>query len=252
MASAASRARLATRCGSSRATARTSAAPTPRWILRSLPSGHASCCSTAKWLPSTATRPPSAAFNSAWGSRDRPATRWPPIRSSSVSSTCSRSTARISPASSWLERRGPAGQGFCGQGRRCSSAKPGAATPSEGSRRPAGSGWEGLIAKRADAPLRGAGRSRDWLKLKCAVGAGARRRRLHRSCGQPNGFRRPARRLLRGRPAPVRRQGRDRFSPRRPFATLAPSYAIWRNRRAPIRGRSTNPTRHALDAGQSW
>jgi bifunctional non-homologous end joining protein LigD len=28
-------------------------------------------------------------------------------------------------------------------------------------------GWEGLIAKRAEAPYRG-GRSRDWLKLKCA------------------------------------------------------------------------------------
>ena len=30
-----------------------------------------------------------------------------------------------------------------------------------------GSGWEGLIAKRADAPY-ARGRSRDWLKLKCA------------------------------------------------------------------------------------
>ena len=29
-------------------------------------------------------------------------------------------------------------------------------------------GWEGLIAKRADAPYR-AGRSRDWLKLKCSL-----------------------------------------------------------------------------------
>jgi bifunctional non-homologous end joining protein LigD len=29
-------------------------------------------------------------------------------------------------------------------------------------------GWEGLIAKRADAPYRG-GRSRDWLKLKCVL-----------------------------------------------------------------------------------
>lgn len=29
-------------------------------------------------------------------------------------------------------------------------------------------GWEGLIAKRADSPY-GAGRSRDWLKLKCVV-----------------------------------------------------------------------------------
>jgi DNA ligase D-like protein (predicted ligase) len=33
-------------------------------------------------------------------------------------------------------------------------------------RRACESGWEGLIAKRADAPYRG-GRSRDWLKLKC-------------------------------------------------------------------------------------
>ncbi len=31
------------------------------------------------------------------------------------------------------------------------------------------SGWEGLIAKRADAPYR-SGRSRDWLKLKCVHG----------------------------------------------------------------------------------
>lgn len=30
-------------------------------------------------------------------------------------------------------------------------------------------GWEGLIAKRADAPYR-SGRSRDWLKLKCSAG----------------------------------------------------------------------------------
>ena len=30
-------------------------------------------------------------------------------------------------------------------------------------------GWEGVIAKRADAPYR-AGRSRDWLKFKCAAG----------------------------------------------------------------------------------
>ncbi len=39
-------------------------------------------------------------------------------------------------------------------------------TPSGGSPRPAESGWEGLIAKRADAPYV-AGRSKDWLKLKC-------------------------------------------------------------------------------------
>ena len=55
----------------------------------------------------------------------------------SASSTCSRSTARISPASScWSVALG--WPRLCGQGRRFSSAKPGAATPSEGSRRPVG------------------------------------------------------------------------------------------------------------------
>jgi bifunctional non-homologous end joining protein LigD len=36
-------------------------------------------------------------------------------------------------------------------------------------RRACASGWEGVIAKRADAPYR-AGRSRDWLKFKCESG----------------------------------------------------------------------------------
>ena len=45
--------------------------------------------------------------------------------------------------------------------------KRGATTPSGASSTPAASGWEGLIAKRADAPYV-PGRSRDWLKLKCA------------------------------------------------------------------------------------
>jgi bifunctional non-homologous end joining protein LigD len=35
-------------------------------------------------------------------------------------------------------------------------------------RRACAAGWEGLIAKRIDAPYRG-GRSRDWLKLKCVL-----------------------------------------------------------------------------------
>jgi bifunctional non-homologous end joining protein LigD len=38
----------------------------------------------------------------------------------------------------------------------------------EASARACASGWEGLIAKRNDAPYRG-GRSRDWLKLKCVL-----------------------------------------------------------------------------------
>ena len=40
-----------------------------------------------------------------------------------------------------------------------------AARPTE---RACAAGWEGLIAKRKDAPYRG-GRSRDWLKLKCVL-----------------------------------------------------------------------------------
>src|SRR5207244_9904763 len=40
-------------------------------------------------------------------------------------------------------------------------------TPSLHDALPIWSGWEGLIAKRADAPYT-PGRSKDWLKLKCA------------------------------------------------------------------------------------
>ena len=107
------------------------------------------------------------------------------------------------------------------------------------------SGWEGLIAKRADAPY--ARRTLAGLaEAEVRVGAGARHRRLHRSWGQPNGFRRPARRLLRGRPAPVRRQGRDRLHRGDPSRARRPATRSG-DRRAPIRRRSTNPTRHALD-----
>jgi bifunctional non-homologous end joining protein LigD len=65
-------------------------------------------------------------------------------------------------------------------------------------------GWEGLIAKRADAPYT-AGRSRDWLKLKCAweqelvVGG------YTDPAGEPDGLRRPAGRLLRAGSAALRR-----------------------------------------------
>ena len=110
------------------------------------------------------------------------------------------------------------------------------------------SGWEGLIAKRADAPYARA--LAGLAEAEVRVGAGARHRRLHRSGGQPDGLRRPARRLLRGRPAPVRRQGRDRLHrgdasrPRRPATRAGDA-------RLAIRGRSTGPTRHALDAARA-
>ena len=47
--------------------------------------------------------------------------------------------------------------------------------------------------------------------------AGARHRRLHRAAGLAHGLRRAAGRLLRGRTAALRRQGRHRLRPRRPW-----------------------------------
>ena len=39
-------------------------------------------------------------------------------------------------------------------------------------------GLEGMISKRRDAPYR-SGRTKDWLKSKCVIKSGIRRRRLH-------------------------------------------------------------------------
>src|SRR4051794_15257700 len=47
-------------------------------------------------------------------------------------------------------------------------------------------GWEGLIAKRRDAPYRG-GRSRDWLKLKCVLEQGGGIGGLTEPRGAPGG-----------------------------------------------------------------
>lgn len=68
------------------------------------------------------------------------------------------------------------------------------------------SGWEGLIAKRTDAPY-APGRSKDWLKLKCAWDRSSSSAAIPipRAAG-PTSV--PNCRLLRGRPAQVRRQGR--------------------------------------------
>ncbi len=68
-------------------------------------------------------------------------------------------------------------------------------------------GWEGLIAKRADAPY-APGRSRDWLKLKCVWEQELVIGGYTDPAGQSHRLRRAARRLLRGRPAPLRGQGR--------------------------------------------
>ena len=94
--------------------------------------------------------------------------RWRRIRSSTASSTCSSSTATISEtgrcssaARGWRPRSGPA--------RHCSSAKPGVTTRSSGSRARAGRAGRGSSPSAPQAPYV-SGRSRDWLKLKCAWG----------------------------------------------------------------------------------
>ena len=96
---------------------------------------------------------------------------------------------------------------------RCGSPSTGTPTARRTTREACRQGWEGLIAKRADAPYR-AGRSRDWLKFKCetdqefVIGGFTDPQRL------PHRVRRPAARLLRRRrPARLRGQGRDRLRP---------------------------------------
>ena len=56
--------------------------------------------------------------------------------------------------------------GCCRSATRCGSPSTGTPRARRSTPRPARPGWEGLIAKRADAPYR-ACRSRDWLKFKC-------------------------------------------------------------------------------------
>ncbi len=71
-------------------------------------------------------------------------------------------------------------------------------------------GWEGLIAKRADAPYR-AGRGHDWLKFKCLNGQEFVIGGYTDPQGSRHGLWRPPARLLRRQgPAGLRRQGRHR------------------------------------------
>ena len=56
----------------------------------------------------------------------------------------------------------------CASTARSASRRTATATARRTTARPASKGWEGLIAKRADAPYTH-GRSRDWLKFKCSA-----------------------------------------------------------------------------------
>ena len=82
------------------------------------------------------------------------------------------------------------------------------------------------------------------------LGAGVRHRRLHRSRRQPDRLRRAARRLLRGRPAPLRREGRHRLhrgdAPRSRRAAAEAG-----DGRVAVRRRPTDPARHALDPART-
>ncbi len=93
---------------------------------------------------------------------------------------------------------------------RSASRRTATATARSSCARACAAGWEGLIAKRADAPYTH-GRSRDWLKFKCSAeqelvigGFTAPRGSRHRS-------RRPAAGALLRRPPALRRQGRHRL-----------------------------------------
>ena len=74
-------------------------------------------------------------------------------------------------------------------------------------------GLEGIIAKRADSPYRADALER-LAQAQVPRRAGAGDRRLHRAAGLAHGLRRAAGRLLRGRRAALRRQGRHRLRPR--------------------------------------
>ena len=71
-------------------------------------------------------------------------------------------------------------------------------------------GWEGVIGKRADSPYRAA-RSRDWVKFKCEAGQELVIGGFTAPRGSRTDFGALLARLLQGRRAPVRRQGRHRL-----------------------------------------
>ena len=138
--------------------------------------------------------------------------RGPASRSSCTCSTACSTRASISPACR------------CSTGRRCcatwcgttarSASRPIRTTGSAAMYRDAcAKGAEGIIAKRAESPVR----ERPVHRLaqdQVRASAGARDRRLHRAPGLPRAPRRAAGRLLRRRGrAPVRGQGRHRLRP---------------------------------------
>ena len=107
------------------------------------------------------------------------------------------------------------------------------------------SGWEGVIAKRADAPYR-PGRTRDWLKFKCEAGQEFVIGGFTDPRGSRTGSRCAAAGLLRPRsPARLRRQGRHRLQPASAGQPACDSGRP-RARSSPVRPRQAAALRCAL------
>ena len=90
------------------------------------------------------------------------------LRSCRCSTTCSTCCGRTGPTCA-RSRCGNASSGCTScwtSPTRCASPSTGSATAIEFYSEACRQGWEGLIAKRADAPYQ-AGRTKDWLKFKC-------------------------------------------------------------------------------------
>ena len=83
-------------------------------------------------------------------------------------------------------------------------------------------------------------------EVEVCLGAGARRRRLQRPRRQPQRLRCSAGGLLRGRPAPLRREGGNRFH-RQDAARAGCQAARARGARVTVCRRATDPARCALD-----
>ena len=161
-----------------------------------------------RWRPDLVQPPPTAA----WGNPPFAAHWSRRSPSSTASSTSWRQAGTISPHSRWSS-------GVPGSNR---TSRPAAnlqiseAWRADSERRFAkacGCGWEGLIAKRADAPY-APGRSRDWLKLKCVL----EQEFVIGGYTEPAGSRTDFGALLVGYydgwPAQVRRKGRHRLQRR--------------------------------------
>ena len=120
---------------------------------------------------------------------------------------------------------------------RCGSPRIATARARSCSRDACRKGWEGLIAKRADAPTSHEALAR-LAQVQVLHRAGARDRGLHGAARQRAGAGRAAARLLRARPAALRGQGRDRLRSRARCA-IWPAARAAAPRRLAVRRRRT-------------